>query len=81
MIQAGRPVKDIEIDDDTSIDKIFEELSQSGGFESTNLSDGLDILTSMVSDEKCLKFLSIVAAVISTGLRGVIKDMMKKQDV
>ena len=79
MIQPGRPVKDIDINDSTSISKIFEELSQSGGFESTNLSNGLDILTSMVSDEKCLKFLSIVAAVISTGLRGVIKDMMKNK--
>ena len=41
MIEPGRPVKDIEIDSNTSIEKIFEELSQSGGFESVNLSDGL----------------------------------------
>ena len=79
MIQPGRPVKDMDINEGISINKIFEELSQSGGFESTNLSSGLDILTSMISDEKCLKFLSIVAAVISTGLRGVIKDMMKNK--
>ena len=45
MIIPGRPVKDIEIDSTTSIEKIFEELSQSGGFESVNLSDGLEILT------------------------------------
>jgi hypothetical protein len=32
------------------IEKIFEELSQSGGFESVNLSSGLEILTEMVSD-------------------------------
>ena len=56
MVEIGRPVKDIEIDSNTSIEKIFEELSQSGGFESVNLSDGLDILTKMISDEKCLKF-------------------------
>ena len=51
MIEPGRPVKDIEIDSNTSIEKIFEELSQSGGFESVNLSDGLEILTKMISDE------------------------------
>jgi len=36
MITPGRPVKDIVIDSNTSIEKIFEELSQSGGFESVN---------------------------------------------
>ena len=79
MIDIGRPVKDIKIDSSTSIEEIFEELSKSGGFESVNLSDGLDILSKMISDEKCLKFVSFVGAVISTGLRGVIKDMIKNK--
>ncbi len=79
MIKPGRSVKDIDITQETNIEKIFEELSQSGGFESTNLSDGLDILSSMITDEKCLKFISFVAAVISTGLRGIIKDMIKNK--
>ena len=79
MIKPGRPVKDIEIKKDTSIDKIFNEMSQSGGFESTSLSAGLEILTEMISDEKCLRFLSCVAAVMSTGLRGIIKDMIKNK--
>ncbi len=79
MIKPGRPVKDIEIKKDTSIDKIFNEMSQSGGFESTSLSAGLEILTEMISDEKCLNFLSFVAAIVSTGLRGIIKDMIKNK--
>jgi len=79
MIEPGRPVKDIEIDSTTSIEKIFEELSQSGGFESVNLSYGLDILTKMISDEQCLKFVSFVGAIISTGLRGIIKNMIKNK--
>ena len=79
MVEIGRPVKDIEIDSNTSIEKIFDELSKSGGFESVNLSDGLDILTKMISDEKCLKFVSFGGAVVSTGLRGIIKDMIKNK--
>ena len=79
MIDIGRPVKDIKIDSSTSIEEIFEELSKSGGFESVNLSDGLDILSKMISDKKCLKFVSFVGAVISTGLRGIIKDMIKNK--
>lgn len=79
MIEPGKDVRDIQIDQNTSIEKIFEEISQSGGFESVNLSDGVEILSSMISDKKCLKFISFVGAVISTGLRGIIKDMIKNQ--
>ena len=79
MIEPGRPVKDIQINSDITIEKIFEELSQSGGFESVNLSTGLEILSEMIPDKQCLKFISFVGAVVSTGLRGVIKDMIKNK--
>jgi len=79
MLEPGRPVKDVEIISNMPIEKIFEELSQSGGFESVNLSDGLGILTEMISDKQCLKFVSFVGAVVSTGLRGIIKDMIKNK--
>jgi deoxyhypusine synthase len=79
MIEPGRPVKDIQIDSDITFEKIFEELSQSGGFESVNLSTGLEILSEMIPDKQCLKFISFVGAVVSTGLRGIIKDMMKNK--
>jgi len=79
MVELGQPVKDIEIDSDTSLDKIFNEMLKSGGFESTNLSSGLQILSEMIADEKCLKFLSFVGAIVSTGLRGIIKDMVKRE--
>lgn len=78
-IEPGRPVKDIQIDPDTQIEKIFEQISQSGGFESVNLSGGLDILTEMISDKKCTRFLSFVAALVSTGTRGIIRDMVKNR--
>ena len=79
MIKPGRPVKDISITKKIDVEKIFNELQQSGGFESRNLAEGLEILTSMISDKKCLKFLSFVGAVVSTGVRGIIKDMLKNK--
>ena len=79
MIKPGKPVEDFSITKDMDIDKIFEQMSKSGGFESRNLADGLYALTDMIKDENCLKFLSFVAAITSTGLRGVIKDMIKKK--
>jgi deoxyhypusine synthase len=33
----------------------------------------------MISDKQCLRFVSFVGAVVSTGLRGIIKDMMKNK--
>ena len=79
MIKPGKPVEDISITKDMQINKIFEQMSKSGGFESRNLADGLYALTDMIKDENCLKFLSFVGAITSTGLRGVIKDMIKKK--
>ena len=79
MIIPGRSVKDVSIDEETTIEEIFKEMSYSGGFEAVNLSDGLDILSDMIQDEKCLKFISFVGAVISTGLRGIVKDMIKNR--
>ena len=79
MIKSGKPVEDFSITKDMQINKIFEQMSKSGGFESRNLADGLYALTDMIKDENCLKFLSFVAAITSTGLRGVIKDIIKKK--
>lgn len=79
MIEPGNPVKDISIDEQTKIEEIFEQMSKSGGFESRNLADGLEILASMNSDKECLRFLSFVGAVVSTGNRGIIKDMIRRK--
>ena len=79
MSHTGKPVEDISINEDTPIEKIFEQMSKSGGFESRNLAESLDILTAMIKDDDCQKFLSLVAAIISTGLRGIVKDMIKNK--
>ena len=77
MIEPGNPVQDISIGEETSIDKIFEKMSKSGGFESRNLADGLSVLAEMINEKECIRFLSFVGAIISTGLRGIIKDMIE----
>ena len=79
MVEPGKAVKDINISNDSSSIEIFNELKKSGGFESRNIADGVDILANMIQDEKCLKFLSFIGAIISTGFRGIIRDMIKKK--
>ena len=79
MIKPGKTVKDIKISNESTAHDIFNELGQSGGFESRNVADGVEILTDMIQDENCLKFLSFIGAIVSTGFRGIIRDMIKKK--
>ena len=79
MIEPGSPVKDYAITEKTNIEEIFDQMSKSGGFESRNVADGVEILHTMISDKECLKFLSFVGAIISTGMRGIIKDIVQKK--
>ena len=58
--------------------EIIVQMSKSGGFESVNLSMGISILQKMKEEPQCTKFLSFIGAIISTGLRGIIRDMIKK---
>lgn len=73
----ARRVKDIGIKNSSDINAIFEQMGDSGGFVSTHLADGLQIMCDMVNDKQCTKFVSFVGAIISTGLRGIIKDLMR----
>jgi deoxyhypusine synthase len=61
------------------LDSILRGMSDSGGFESRNLADGIDILRRMDSEKNCTRFLSFVGALISTGARGIIRDMIKNK--
>ena len=54
MIEPGRPVKDISISKDSEINQIFQEMAASGGFESRNITEGLEILSSMIENQDCL---------------------------
>jgi deoxyhypusine synthase len=74
----GNKVRDYSITS-KNIDSIFDAMSKSGGFESRNLSAGVDILQRMQNDDNCTKFLSFVGAIISTGTRGIIRDMLKNK--
>jgi deoxyhypusine synthase len=71
-------VKDYDIRG-SDMDSIIRGMSDSGGFESRNLADGIDILRTMKREKNCTKFLSFVGALISTGARGIVRDMVKNR--
>ncbi|HEX2306469.1 MAG TPA: deoxyhypusine synthase [Nitrososphaeraceae archaeon] len=69
-------VRDYKIESN-SISLLIDGMANSGGFESKNLWNGINIIRTMTKDKNCTKFLSFVGSIISTGARGIIKDMLK----
>ena len=71
-------VRDYKIESN-SISLLIDGMAKSGGFESKNLWDGINIIRTMTKDKNCTRFLSFVGSIISTGARGIIKDMIKRK--
>lgn len=74
-----KPVKDIKIGEGETVKNLVEQMSESGGFMAKNLAVGVDIMKEFVNDRDCLRFLSFPADIISTGTRGIIRDMVKNK--
>src|SRR5271157_2467961 len=74
------PVRDITIREDSSVNDIMTQMLSSGGFQAKNLGVALDILEGMCNAAPdCTRFLSFPAAIISTGNRGVIKELIRRR--
>ena len=71
-----KEVRDIKVDKGTTIGDLNKQFFESGGFTAKKLGIGIDILKN-IFDECEFRFLSFPACIISTGTRGVIKDVIK----
>ena len=49
-----------------------------GGFQSKNLADAAEVLRSMIAEKGCTKFLSFPAALVATGTRGLLIDLVRE---
>ncbi|MCJ7698367.1 MAG: deoxyhypusine synthase family protein, partial [Thermoplasmata archaeon] len=74
-----QPVQDIELTKNMTTNQLIKALYNSGGFSAKKVADGVDILEHMVKEKNCVKFLSFPACIISTGTRGVIKELLKRK--
>ncbi|MDG6998795.1 MAG: deoxyhypusine synthase [Nitrososphaerota archaeon] len=72
-------VKDIELAQNSSVDSLLRQMGASGGFQARYLSTAVDIWERMIKDKGCIKFLSFPAAMVSTGNRGVIREIVKRK--
>jgi deoxyhypusine synthase len=72
-----KPVKDSSARA-KDVDSLVRGMLEGGGFSAKNLATGVDILERMEKLE-CTRLLSFPACIISTGTRGIIKDLLKEK--
>ncbi len=75
-----KPIKDLKISENQTIKNLIKQFGNSG-FSSKKLYNGAKVFKEMIQDESCTKFISFPACIISTGTRGVIKDLIKGKKV
>lgn len=74
-----KPVKDIDIDKIKDARNLIKSFGDAGGFQAKHVAIGYEILKDMINDDQCTTFMSFTANLISTGLRGVFKEIAKRK--
>ncbi len=73
-----RVVEDIKPHLGMTVSDLINEMEKAGGFTAKFIAEGVVILEEMVKDEDSINFLSFPADIISTGVRGILVDMIKR---
>ncbi len=74
----SRKVVDIRLDDCNDLWKLTEQMYASGGFTAKKVGEAARILEKMVAEQAYI-FLSFPADIISTGARGIIRDLVRRR--
>ena len=69
-------IVDIDLNNCQSVKDIIEAMGKGGGFTGRYLSDALQILREMLSEENCLRYLSFPASMVATGVRGILSSLL-----
>lgn len=75
-------VKDIHVTGAT--DNLVDQMFEAGGFTAKHVGLAAKILEKMfreANESKCVNFLSFPACIVSTGIRGVLVDLVKKRRI
>ena len=73
-----RKVKDFKLKKNITTKELVDQMYEAGGFVAKKVGVGAKILKKMIKDAD-VNFLSFPADIISTGTRGVIKEMVKRK--
>ncbi len=74
----SRKVADIRLEECGNLWDLTEQMYASGGFTAKKIGEAVRILEKMVNDDAYV-FLSFPADIISTGARGIIRDLVKRK--
>jgi deoxyhypusine synthase len=74
-----KPIKDYDLFENISVDEVVQQMESAWGFTAGKLAFGVKILEEMIIDESCVKFLSFPASLVACGIRGVLKEMVKRR--
>jgi deoxyhypusine synthase len=74
-----RPISDIEISRDMTVEDLTTQMLGSGGFTAKKLGLACDIMRSMYREKDCTVFLSFPACIVSTGTRGVVRRLVQEK--
>jgi deoxyhypusine synthase len=73
-----KKVKDFEVTEASGSDEILKQMEGLGGFQGNRVAKAVNVLERMIRDEKSLNFLSFPAALVATGIRGVFREMVRR---
>ncbi len=74
----SRQVKDYSVSGGIDLEELVKQMEESGGFQAKNVGTAADILKEMSEDGESTNFLSFPACIISTGTRGIVRDLLKE---
>ncbi|TFG67966.1 MAG: deoxyhypusine synthase, partial [Methanomassiliicoccus sp.] len=74
-----KPITDMDITPEMSVNELTFQMFASGGFTAKKLGQACEILRSMLNEKNCTIFLSFPACIISTGTRGVIRKLVEEK--
>ena len=79
MIDKLEKIQDIDINKIDTFTDMLDAMGESGGFNASLTNDGFKIINNMIQDSQCLRFLSFPAALVATGTRGLLKELIKRK--
>ncbi|HLB68791.1 MAG TPA: deoxyhypusine synthase [Thermoplasmata archaeon] len=74
-----RKVEDIDLDRVDGLEDLVGHMGRGGGFTAKKIADAVDILRTMFRRRGCVTFLSFPAALMATGVRGVLRGLVERR--
>jgi len=74
-----RKVEDIDLDEVPMAGSLVDAMGRGGGFTAKKIADGVSILRTLFRRRGCTTFLSFPAALMATGVRGVLRGLVERK--